>query len=285
MIVSCGMLVDLLIFKIFYPARISSSMKKSKKSGFFFHPLIQFLHNVKTNRAAKKIIVLICFLPFLAGNWSCAAKKNIKEDKIVYEGNKIIPVTFFNEATLALSHYPELEDVKIEFKYKSNIKNAFMQAQPKFSNIFKRKKDRGYYVFISTKFLIEDEEFSMADVPSEVLIGWLGHELGHIIDYIDKSAIELVQFGTKYIVSERFIKKAERTADTNAINHGMGIYIFATKDFILNHSGLSDSYKKRKARLYLSPQEILVMVNGLDEELAVEFDEELEVELEEEPES
>lgn len=236
-------------------------MKTFKKSDFFIYLLI---------------------LPFLAGNWSCAAKKNFREDKIVHQENKIIPKTILEEATIALSHYPELEDVKIEFRYKSNIKNAFMQAQPKFSNLFKRKKDRGYNVFMSSKFLIEDEEFSMADVPSEVLVGWLGHELGHIVDYIDKSAIELVQFGTKYIVSERFIKKAERTADTNAINHGMGIYIFATKDFILNHSGLSDSYKKRKARLYLSPQEILVMVNGLDEELAVEYDEEPEVQLEEE---
>ncbi len=237
-------------------------MKTLKKSGFFVYLLI---------------------LPFLAGNWSCAAKKNYQEEKIVHQENKIIPKAILEEATIALSHYPELKDVEIEFRYKSNIKNAFMQAQPKFSNLFKGKKNRGYYVFMSSKFLIEDEEFSMTDVPSEVLIGWLGHELGHIKDYTDKSALGLVIFGTRYIASEKFIKKAERTADTNAINQGMGNYIFATKDFILNHSGLSDSYKKRKARLYLSPQEILVMVNGLDEELAAELDEEL-VELEEEPE-
>jgi len=79
--------------------------------------------------------------------------------------------------------------------------------------------------------------------------------------------VELAKFGARYIISDNFIRKAERTADTYAINHGMGNYIFATKDFILNHSHLSDSYKKRKVRLYLSPEEILALVNDLEDDV------------------
>ena len=213
----------------------------------------------------------------MAGNWSCAAKK-IFGEKIVYQGNKIIPESVLDEAKIALSHYPELEDVEIEFSYKKNIKKAFMQAQPKFSHLLKGKKNRGYNIFMSSKLLIEDEEFFMNEIPSEVLVGWLSHELGHIMDYRDMSAMKLVKFGAGYITSEKFVKRAERTADTYAINHGLGSYIFATKDFILNHSDLSDAYKKRKARLYLSPYEILILVNNL------ELEEELE-EMEEEEES
>ena len=134
---------------------------------------------------------------------------------------------------------------------------------------------------MSSKFLVENEEISMADVPSEVLIGWLGHELGHIMDYREKSVTQLAKFGARYITSENFIKKAERTADTYAINHGMGNYIFATKDFILNHSHLSDSYKKRKVRLYLSPEEILALVSTLEDDFEDVFEDELE-EIEEE---
>ena len=186
---------------------------------------------------------------------------------VAQQNNKIIPENIIDEANIALSHYPELEDVEIEFKYKKNMKKAFMQAQPKFGNLFKGKKNHSYFIFISNKFLVDNKEFSMTDVPSEVLIGWLGHELGHIMDYREKSAMELAKFGAQYVTSEKFIKKAERTADTYAINHGMGNYIFATKDFILNHSHFSDSYKKRKVRLYLSPEEILVLVNNLGEEL------------------
>ncbi|SDL60429.1 hypothetical protein SAMN04488034_10643 [Salinimicrobium catena] len=188
-------------------------------------------------------------------------------EKVVYQDNKIIPQSILEEAKTALSYYPELKDVKIEFRYKEDIKKSFMQAQPEFSNLFKGKDDRSYNVFISSRFLIEEEEFSMADVPSEVLIGWLGHELGHIMDYRDKSAAGLIIFGLRYVTSKNYIKEAERAADTYAVNAGMSDYILATKDFILNHSHLSDSYKERIARLYLSPEEIIVLVNKLEEDL------------------
>jgi len=77
----------------------------------------------------------------------------------------------------------------------------------------------------------------------------------------------LVIFGVRYLTSSKYIKEAERTADTFAVNHGMGDYILATKDFILNQSHLSDAYKARIARLYLSPEEIIVLVNKLEEDI------------------
>lgn len=191
----------------------------------------------------------------------------MEEKKIVYQNNKIIPESILNEAKIALSYYPELEDIKIEFRFKEDIKKSFMQAQPRISNLFKGRNNRSYYIFLSSRFLIEEEEFTMADVPSDVLIGWLGHELGHIMDYREKSAIGLVIFGARYITSTNYIKEAERAADTYAVNSGMSDYILATKNFIINHSHLSETYKKRISRLYLSPEEILVLVNELEERL------------------
>lgn len=87
------------------------------------------------------------------------------------------------------------------------------------------------------------------------------------MDYREKSAMGLVIFGFRYITSANYIKEAERAADTYAVNGGMSDYILATKNFILNHSHLSDTYKERIARLYLSPEEILVLVNKLEEDL------------------
>ena len=249
-------------------------MKIFDKFSFLYNGLYQKTQKLKKSTSTKRILVLILVFPLLAGNWSCAAKRSIDEKKLVYQNNKVIPENILDEAKVALSFYPELEDVEIEFKYKKGIKKSFMQAQPKIVNLLKGKKDRSYYVLMSSKFLIQDEEFSIDEVPSEVLIGWLGHELGHIMDYLDKSVMELARFGTRYITSENFVRKAERTADTYAINHGMGNYIFATKDFILNHSNLPDSYKRRKARLYLSPAEILAMVNDLEDDDLEEIEEE-----------
>lgn len=212
----------------------------------------------------KKYLLLLV-LPFLGSSWSCASKKDMTEKKILYQGNKTIPESVYKEAKTALSFYPDLEDIEIEFFFKDNIKKSFMQAQPRFSNIFKGKNERSYNIYMSTKFAIEDEEFSMAEIPSEVLVGWLGHELGHVMDYREKSAFGLIIFGVRYITSDKYIKEAERTADSYAVTHGMGEYILATKDFILNNSKLSQTYKDRIARLYLSPEEILVLVNELEE--------------------
>jgi len=177
--------------------------------------------------------------------------------------NKIIPESIAKEITIALSHYPELKDTPIEFRFKENIKKSFMQAQPKFSGIFKNKKNRSYFVMISESFNIEKESFSISEVPSEVLVGWIGHELGHIMDYQERSGFNLIQFGIGYLISHRFIKEAERAADTFAVSHGMGKYILATKDFILNHAHLSKVYKDRIRKLYLSPEEILLLVEEL----------------------
>ena len=177
--------------------------------------------------------------------------------------NKVIPESIIKEVQLALSHYPELNETPIEFRFKKKIKKSFMQAQPKFSDLFKNKKNRSYVIMISESFHIENEEFKISDIPSDVLTGWIGHELGHVMDYQDRSGFNLLLFGIKYLTSSGFIKEAERAADTFAVNHGMGDYILATKDFILNHAHLSELYKDRIKRLYLSPDEILMLVDKL----------------------
>ncbi|MCF4101285.1 hypothetical protein L1I30_06385 [Gillisia sp. M10.2A] len=178
--------------------------------------------------------------------------------------NKSIPSSILKEAKIALSYYPELIHTPIEFKFKKNIKRSFMQAQPAFKDLLKGKKQRSYFIMISESIHIEDQEFNMQEIPSDVLIGWLGHELGHIMDYRERSGWDLIKFGIRYILSSTHIKEAERAADTFAVNHGMGDYILATKDFILSHAHLSTAYKERIKRLYLSPAEILELVDDLN---------------------
>lgn len=150
-----------------------------------------------------------------------------QKDSLEYS-NKIVPDNIWRETYVALSHYPELKDTPIEFKFKKNIKKSFMQAQPKLSGFFKNRKNRSYVIYINEKFKIEDETFSVKDVPSEVLIGWLGHELGHVMDYRDRSAINMLWFGIRYVTSNNYIREAERAADTYAVNHGLGQNITIT---------------------------------------------------------
>ena len=175
--------------------------------------------------------------------------------------NKIIPEAIKNEAQTALSYYPQLRKTPIRFQFKKDIKKSTMQAQPVFKSLLKPRKRREYVIFISKKVKIEDESFKITNIPSDVLIGWIGHELGHVMDYRDRSGLGLIWFGIKYLYFPKFIREAERAADTLAVAHGMGEYILKTKDFILNHAHISEPYKARIKRLYLSPEEIMRLIN------------------------
>ena len=180
---------------------------------------------------------------------------------------KIIPQSIHAEIKTALEYYPDLEDTYIEFRFKKNIKKSTMQARPSFGSFFSTKKHRKYVVLISETFKISDKSFLTKDIPSDILIGWVGHELGHIADYQDRSKTNLIWFGLKYLFSDNHIVEAERAADMYAVSHGMESYILKTKDFILNHADITQTYKMRIQKYYLSPEEIMDIVNDRDKEL------------------
>ncbi|MDO6492247.1 MULTISPECIES: hypothetical protein [unclassified Cellulophaga] len=176
----------------------------------------------------------------------------------------ITPQIIKKEALIALSYYPQLKNTEIEFRFKNNIKKSTMQAQPVFGSLLRSKKKRKYLVLISEKFKISGKEFKTTNVDSDILIGWLGHELGHILDYQNRSSLNLMWFGIKYSLSDNYIKEAERAADSYAVNSGMANYILKTKKFILNNAEIDEDYKARIKKYYLSPEEIMVLVNELE---------------------
>lgn len=180
--------------------------------------------------------------------------------------NHIIPNKIKDNVKVALDYYPQLKNVKIEFRIKKNIKKSTMQARPTFDSFFKLRKNRKFLILISEKFKIADKEFSTLDIPDSIFIGWIGHELGHIMDYLNRNRFDLIWFGIKYLFSENHIIEAERAADQFAVQQNMEHYILKTKEFILNHAEISETYKNRIKKYYLSPEEIMHLVNKRDAE-------------------
>ena len=140
-----------------------------------------------------------------------------------------------------------------------------MAARPQVSTLFGSRQNRTYDVLISPVFKLKHSIEPLHQVDPKVLIGWIGHELGHIMDYEQRSTLGIARFGLLYWLSKTYIRKAERVADTFAVHRGMASYILATKEFILGHSGLSSAYKDKIARLYLSPDDIVALVDDLEE--------------------
>lgn len=58
-----------------------------------------------------------------------------------------------------------------------------MLAQPIIPTLFRKKEEREYQIIMRKQFFLKNRQFSNGRIPSVVMVGWLGHELGHILDY------------------------------------------------------------------------------------------------------
>lgn len=176
--------------------------------------------------------------------------------------HKIIPSQIEDACTEALQHYPELNHKKIIFKFQKTA-GSTMFAQPLPNFLFRSVKRRGYIIKISNNVDLENG-IRIDDMPHDVLVGWIGHELGHVMDYEQKSNWQLVKFGIGYLFSARYRIGSEKVADLFAIERGLGKFILKTKNYILDHSSISEKYKNKIKNIYLSPEETLALINQMD---------------------
>lgn len=181
-----------------------------------------------------------------------------------FRANKTIPAVIEKNVLTALALYPELLDTSIQFVFKQRIKSSVMQAQPVFESLLGSRKNRSYRINISALFKLTHTAIPIHQLPDAIMIGWIGHELGHIMDYESRSNLGMVRFGWGYISSPAYVKKVERIADGYAVSHGLGSYLVETKRFILDHAELPQAYKDKIARLYVSPEEITEQVKKLE---------------------
>ncbi len=168
------------------------------------------------------------------------------------------------EIDTALSFYPPLDGVPIKFRFRDNMHRTTMKAQPSFRSFFRRRHRRSYNVYISTTFKHTKQDFPITELPSDVLIGWIGHELGHIVDYEQMSKSQLLRFGFNYLMYDEHFNDSEYTADFYAVCHGMEDYLITTKNYILNHPDIKESYKEKFRNHYLSPDDIIHLVKERD---------------------
>jgi hypothetical protein len=173
--------------------------------------------------------------------------------------NKTIPAELSDEITQALSYFPELDNYSIDFVYKKRLKNCVMQAQPKIKTLFAKKEKRHYKVLISKNLVMIDTSMVVNQLPNEILVGWFAHELGHIMDYKERTAFNMIGFGFKYLTSTSFLKRSERKADALAVKQGMAGHLIKTKKYVLFKSKFTKEYKAKIKDLYPSPEDIVAL--------------------------
>jgi hypothetical protein len=146
------------------------------------------------------------------------------------------------------------------------LKKYTMRALPGLNMAFFYRATRHYRVQVSNHLQLR-KYIQMEELPKKVLMGWYAHELGHIMDYQNRSALNMIGFLFRYLLIPNYRMGAERRADIFAIDHGFGEELMATKRFILEQSKLPKKYKKRIKRYYLSPTELEEILQEKEAEL------------------
>lgn len=139
--------------------------------------------------------------------------------------NKVLPPGFELQALRALSHYPELRDVSVEFVLcKSKIAHT---SAPVFGSLLRRKSKRRYRVTISTETPPHREAGRLPNLSYNAQIGVLGHELAHTVDYLDRGFLNMIGLGIRYTFSKKTVREWENFTDSTAIQHNLGHQLLA----------------------------------------------------------
>ncbi len=152
-----------------------------------------------------------------------------------------------------------------------SLKNYTMRAQPVINWAFWHRASRHYRVQTSNHLQLR-QYIQMEELPEEVLTGWFAHELGHIMDYRERSALNMMFFLLRYLLVPNYRMGAERRADLFAIEQGFGDALMATKRYILDQSKLPEKYKQRIRRYYLSPTELETILKEKEAQLGEVFE-------------
>lgn len=177
-----------------------------------------------------------------------------KEDTLTktFSYNKTILPEYKYQIEQALSHYPELVNTKIIFKYK-RIKTT-MECRPKLFPLSAGRKNRTYYIFINNDTTALKNAL-LEYVPLNGQIGVIGHEFSHLVDYQNKSFLGVLRTGYGYLFV-RYKSRLEKKVDRITIAHGLKTELIEFCDYILNTSNAPLKYKAYKRKIYYTPQQL-----------------------------
>jgi hypothetical protein len=167
--------------------------------------------------------------------------------------NKKFQKEFELPCLIALSQYPELQEVRIEFVY-DKIRTT-MAARPLASALFFKKKNRIYRIYINTDSS-RVKGVLLHQLPFDAQVGIIAHELAHIFDYENKSIWSIIKTGVGYLF-DGYRVRLEHQTDMTVIKRGLGWQLYTFTDFLFNCKDVPVAHLKYKAKFYYSPADFL----------------------------
>lgn len=151
---------------------------------------------------------------------------------------KRIPAQYREQILIALSYFPELRSVRIDFVVR---KSAIpLSSRPRYASVFSAPKQRRYVITISTQSSASLRPILLENLPYNAQIGVLGHEISHVANYLHTSTWGLARIAWGLAFSKRATDRFEAQTDQTCIEHGLGFQLLAWSEDIRRKMGGED---------------------------------------------
>lgn len=173
-----------------------------------------------------------------------------------YGKNKQLPEGFELQALLALRHYPELHDIKINFIVEDV--SIPLSSRPHWSSMLRSAKNRTYQVIIDSERQGARETLLLKNQPFNAQVGIIGHELAHTVYYLDRSFFEIAGDALCQLTECRI--NFERATDRRLIDYGLGWQRFDHATFVRSNFSQDPATaftSEGGGGAYMSPAEIM----------------------------
>ena len=109
-------------------------------------------------------------------------RKNYSSLLREFGNNKRLPKGFELQTLLALKHYPELRNTRINFIV--DDVSIPLSSRPHWSSMLRSAKNRTYLVIIDNEREGSREALLLKNQPFNAQVGIIGHELSHTVYYL-----------------------------------------------------------------------------------------------------
>ncbi|MFP4430520.1 MAG: hypothetical protein ACLFPV_04670 [Spirochaetaceae bacterium] len=181
-------------------------------------------------------------------------ERRFDEIHTVYGRNKTLPDGFELQALLALSHFPELREVRIEFVVRKAV--VPLISYLRLGSVFREPRERRYRIVISSKSFAAAEPMLLGNVPFDAQVGILGHEIAHTVEYVEKGPWGML--GVPLCSLRRRCREPfEQGTDRRAIDHGLGWQLYRYYRLVWQIQREMGNTDGGYAKTYMTPREIL----------------------------
>ncbi len=148
------------------------------------------------------------------------------------------------------NRFIELHGVNIEIK-SIPMCLATMNCRPHIASFLFPWGKHNYIISVNSRKNFGRYSIPVESLSNEVLAGWFGHELSHVVQYEKMSLIELIAFPFKYFFNLDFRKNFEIEATHIARGIGFGNELSEVEKFLRSDRRVNKKYQERFKRFYI----------------------------------